>query len=91
MTQAEQFRKYHAKVEYINGWKQETINAIPDAERLSYENQRGWRFSDGSELWEGDHDLFTHEPDDKVAPTPEDANKGATWNSTNSNISPLTT
>lgn len=65
MTQAEQFRKYHATVVYVNGWRKERMTRIPDAEKLREQDQTGWRFSDGSELWEGDNDLFTHNPVNK--------------------------
>lgn len=55
MTEAEYCRKYNASVEYINGFVSESLTTRPPASLMldeSNELTTGWRFSDGSEIWE---------------------------------------
>lgn len=62
LTQAELFRKENAITKRHNGWLQEYIEVQPNAEQIFNHNCVGWRFNDGSELYEEGNYLFTQNP-----------------------------
>lgn len=55
MTQAEKFREDNAVVNFDNGYKNEVLITRPSASLMCKESNElttGWRFADGSEIWE---------------------------------------